>query len=453
MDQKTINQNNQSEPQQLDLESFAFRLSGMDFEASKERIQPLESTPAQKRFFGYSLALHGLLALSVLTAAITQPPKQAKVETVSFEIIDHKAGAVATSTAEPSASSGVDAAAKVAEELVVQPEPAKLAPAQARKSVAKSAAPKAKAPSIVTVKESPVVVPETLDDISTPELDQQAQADAASTDRLDEKEIDNNLSAAAISHEDVQKTQNEFDQSINSENEKSLAAMSALEKKNQQEADRIAKLNAAQRQQDQNAIASLAAAEAAQVAAQVAKEKAAGEAAAAKAAADARAAQEAQAAANAKAAAAALAAQKALAKEQGQGAGDGQGQSQGTLVKGAAGEGSPNAGSNPSAGSVRDLEDLRQMPGNPRPEYDVQDRMDRKNGTVVFWAYISKDGSTSKFKLIQSSGHRSLDGKTLAALKRWKFYPGQEGWVELPFKWDIEGGVQEKPTLLRRLNK
>jgi TonB family protein len=104
-----------------------------------------------------------------------------------------------------------------------------------------------------------------------------------------------------------------------------------------------------------------------------------------------------------------------------------------------------------SEGIVRKLEDLRQKPGNPRPQYDVNDRMNGLSGVIVVNAYVTKEGNLTLFRLIQSTGHRNLDRKTLAALRDWKFYPGQEGWVELPFRWDLKGGVQQKPTLLKRL--
>ena len=103
-----------------------------------------------------------------------------------------------------------------------------------------------------------------------------------------------------------------------------------------------------------------------------------------------------------------------------------------------------------SEGIVRRLEDLKQKPGNPRPSYDVADRMNGMQGTIIINAYVTKEGNLTLFRLIQSTGHRNLDRKSLAALKQWKFYPGQEGWVELPFKWDLKGGVEQKPTLLKR---
>ncbi len=100
---------------------------------------------------------------------------------------------------------------------------------------------------------------------------------------------------------------------------------------------------------------------------------------------------------------------------------------------------------------IRSLDELKQLPGNPRPQYSNEERLKRHQGQVIFYAYVTTAGNTSQFRLAQSTGFRNLDGKTLAALKKWRFYPGQEGWVEIPFKWDIKGGVQEMPTLLRRV--
>lgn len=122
-------------------------------------------------------------------------------------------------------------------------------------------------------------------------------------------------------------------------------------------------------------------------------------------------------------------------------AGEGEGTSAGTSTMAGAGVGD---------GNVRKLEDLRQMPGNLKPEYDTEERVKGLSGSIVLYGFVTKEGRLSEFKMIQSTGHRSLDKKTLVALKKWKFYPGQEGWVELPFKWDLKGGVQQKPTLLKR---
>ena len=101
-------------------------------------------------------------------------------------------------------------------------------------------------------------------------------------------------------------------------------------------------------------------------------------------------------------------------------------------------------------GGVRSLDELKQIPGNARPTYSQEDRYRRRQGNVVFHAYINSAGSPIKFSMSKSSGHPSLDERTLEALKKWKFYPGQEGWVEIPFLWDLKGGPQPMPSLLRR---
>lgn len=118
----------------------------------------------------------------------------------------------------------------------------------------------------------------------------------------------------------------------------------------------------------------------------------------------------------------------------------------------AAAQGNAEKSSAPTenTGELRSLAQLKQKPGNPRPSYDAQERLEGHNGAVIFKAFVTQDGGLKDFRMIQSSGYKNLDFKTLRALKQWKFYPGQEGWVELPFQWDLKGGPQEMPTLLRR---
>lgn len=118
---------------------------------------------------------------------------------------------------------------------------------------------------------------------------------------------------------------------------------------------------------------------------------------------------------------------------------------------GAAGGGSGGSGvSEGMPSGVRSLDQLRQMPGNPRPQYDREERRRGDQGEIAFVAYINKAGKPVQFRMVKSTGFRNLDGKTLAALKKWRFYPGQEGWVELPFRWDLKGGVQQDGGTLRR---
>lgn len=99
---------------------------------------------------------------------------------------------------------------------------------------------------------------------------------------------------------------------------------------------------------------------------------------------------------------------------------------------------------------VRDISQLRQSPGNRKPDYDSDDRFHKREGEILFRAYVTRDGHLTDFKLLRSSGHRTLDLKTLKAIREWKFLPGQEGMVEIPYQWVLKGGPQERPTTLRR---
>ncbi|MFN9065800.1 MAG: TonB family protein [Bdellovibrionales bacterium] len=114
------------------------------------------------------------------------------------------------------------------------------------------------------------------------------------------------------------------------------------------------------------------------------------------------------------------------------------------------GEAQQSSSPSPNQGELRSLSQLRQMPGNPKPMYEANERRLGHSGHVIFKAFVTQEGQLSNFRLIQSSGHKNLDFKTLKALKQWRFFPGQQGWVELPFKWDLKGGPQEMPTQLRR---
>lgn len=99
---------------------------------------------------------------------------------------------------------------------------------------------------------------------------------------------------------------------------------------------------------------------------------------------------------------------------------------------------------------IRLVQDLRQLPGNPRPTYDSTERLNGDEGEARVLAFVSDQGRLSKMKIIKSTGHPNLDSKTFHTLKRWKFYPGQAGWVEIPIQWSLRGDTQEMPARLRR---
>lgn len=248
-------------------------------------------------------------------------------------------------------------------------------------------------------------VADTLDDIETPDLETSEFGEVAVA-QMDEKDLqedfdqidnDQNKALAAVK----QSLDEEVDQ-VSSEGD---SAFAEVENENKAQAQAAAEALAERQQEYAAAIASAKAAE-----------KATAE----------RAAQ--------------LAAQE---KTRGQGAG-GKGQGSGN-------SGSPEPTKQVAGipGGVRSLEQLRQIPGNKFPQYSSEERLARQEGKAMFYAYVNKDGNLSQFKLGQSTGYRNLDVKTLAALKKWKFYPGQEGWVEMPFKWALKGEALEAGGRLR----
>lgn len=104
----------------------------------------------------------------------------------------------------------------------------------------------------------------------------------------------------------------------------------------------------------------------------------------------------------------------------------------------------------PAPEEVREIADLRQRPGNPLPRYSDIERLRRHEGEVTYLAFVTAEGRLTNFILTQSSGFSNLDQKTLNSLKSWRFYPGQEGWVEIPQVWVLTGEAEEAPAQLRR---
>lgn len=267
-------------------------------------------------------------------------------------------------------------------------------------------------------------VPETLEDIAAPDLDMDGvnvqQVGSLGEDAFENefKNIDHKSEAAVRAQKSAMDAEAKM---IADEQERALMA---LEDDNRQQARVM--------QDSLNATRTKNAALAAQIKAseQAAAERAARlEADRQRAEADAKAAR--------------IAAEKAV-QEAGQGTGaKGKG-------RGAFGADASAVAVSGSPEGVRTLESLRQMPGNPKPQYSMDERFRREQGRVVFQAYVTPDGRLTNFKLLESTGHRNLDGKTLATLKKWKFYPGQEGWVEIPQVWNLKGDVEQMPTLLRR---
>lgn len=311
------------------------------------------------------------------------------------------------------------------ETVVSKPAPTKSLPTKmvAQTQTAAVAQPSAQP---VIAKPAPQEVAAVLPDVANTDLSQPEETPAKpelkdediadDLQKVDQKMSEDHQTKIAAIHEALDKDADE-------EMKAQEAKTAELKKQNDEAAKRMAKANADRRNKEREALA----ASQAQAAAAAAAEKAAqdGE--------EANQAAAAEQAAQAREAKLAEEAQAAEAKHVGE------------LASNTQKENLGNGGD----GEVRDLGDLKQMPGNQRPQYDTDDRMNGRQGEVAFIAYVSKDGAITQFKMAQSSGHRQLDAKTLKAIKEWKFYPGQEGWVEIPFRWDLKGGVQPVGPILR----
>lgn len=81
---------------------------------------------------------------------------------------------------------------------------------------------------------------------------------------------------------------------------------------------------------------------------------------------------------------------------------------------------------------------------NPHPAYPRQSKRLGEQGTVLLLVEIDTDGSASKIKLQQSSGHARLDRTALEAVAKWRFIAGkkagvpQKMWVKIPIHFVLE---------------
>lgn len=448
-----------ADPQQLTFSDLQFHLPQADFAELPElsddlwfSLKNLSYRKVSKRYFSFSVMVHALLAWTLLFLNLPLAEKP-KIETVTIEIKElsgnesqkfipqpvqpTKAPVVAAAPVEtdsvksqdlptkselpvkveaPAQKEVLAARIRPSPKAVATPKPAPLSPAAKIKTPAveekannepviklKPVAATAPRPQVVA-EESEVSVPTTLDDIKSPTLNDESlnTAQPEKSHAKLNKALETDLNQVDQQAEDLvaQESQqlNQATQNLEEESQENLKAIEAQEKAEQ---EAVAKANSLRRQKEAQAIA----------------------------------AAKAQEEADAKAVAAAAAAEQAAARQGGNGLGDGEAE---------------QTGAAPGVGEVRSLQQMRQMPGNPKPSYDYQERLRGDAGEVVFLAYVTREGSTGQFKLVKSTGHRNLDLKTLKALKKWKFYPGQEGWVEFPFRWDLSGGPTEMPTLLRR---
>ncbi len=383
------------------------------------------------RFIFTSGFVHILAATAILLMhqAPTQEPEKDLIE-VDLTNVSTGAPAAPVLAEKPEqiAKAPVVAKTPTAPKIISKPTAPVVAPIKAAKVVEPAVNTQPEIPTQAeTAPEQAELPPKTLDDIPTPTLDNSPVAVPVSQETaqkdLNMNELDQALDQAQATHkQQLAATTTQLDADTQDATQDLAAASAAAQARIDQEkaeaqAQIAARTEALKQAAEQKEQEEHAAALAAQQAAEKAEEQKAAQIAAERAAVE--------------KAAAAQAAAVAAAKVQ-------------------QGDGQKDAGPGTKSSEVRALEQLRQMPGNPKPQYSNQERLQGQKGVAIFQAFVTEEGRLTNFKMIRSTGYRNLDAKTLKALKQWKFYPGQEGWVELPIDWDLKGDPQEMPAYLRR---
>ena len=122
-----------------------------------------------------------------------------------------------------------------------------------------------------------------------------------------------------------------------------------------------------------------------------------------------------------------------------------------TQVTGSAAKGS-NAKTDQAYGvavGLKDARNLRQIPGNQKPVYPERARLLKQKGKVVLVYFVTKSGKVQKVQMKSSSGYRSLDLSAVKGISKYRYYPGQEGWVEHPIDFSLKGPAKASYGRLR----
>ena len=64
---------------------------------------------------------------------------------------------------------------------------------------------------------------------------------------------------------------------------------------------------------------------------------------------------------------------------------------------------------------------------NPPPHYPEKARLRKQQGTVLLDVRVKTDGKPRDIRIVQSSGHHSLDQAALQAVRLWEFLPARHG--------------------------
>ena len=108
----------------------------------------------------------------------------------------------------------------------------------------------------------------------------------------------------------------------------------------------------------------------------------------------------------------------------------------------------PEALGIPSGAEIRDASRLTPAPGNQSFAYPQQDRLHGRTGTATVVGRVEADGSVTQVALEKSSGSKTMDQEALSTFRKWKFMPGQEGYVRKPVQFVLKGDAQQSKATL-----
>lgn len=102
---------------------------------------------------------------------------------------------------------------------------------------------------------------------------------------------------------------------------------------------------------------------------------------------------------------------------------------------------------------VKELSDVRQVPGNVPPAYPVEDRRSRREGEVIVLAYVTPNGLVSQVLLENTSGSDQMNETVMDSVKKYRFQPGQPSWVRVPFRFALKAAEPTTaPSNIQRTN-
>lgn len=82
-------------------------------------------------------------------------------------------------------------------------------------------------------------------------------------------------------------------------------------------------------------------------------------------------------------------------------------------------------------------------PGNIEPEYPLEARLKRIEGTVALKAYLNKEGILESVNVEKSSGSKLLDDVGEKTFRTWRYVPGTVGWVLKEFSFRLK--AEDRP--------